>query len=49
MVEGVETMALVDTGSQVSTLMGGFCLEFGLTILPWGVCYVLRFHTRDTL
>ena len=29
-------MALVDTGSQISTLIEGFCLEFGLRILPWG-------------
>ena len=36
-VEGVETMALVDTGSQISALTKGFCLEYGLRILPWGV------------
>ena len=28
-VEGVETMALADTGCQVSTLTEGFCLECG--------------------
>ena len=27
-------MAYVDNGSQVSTLMKGFCLEFELSILP---------------
>ena len=33
-VVGAETMAMVDTGSQVSTLTEGFYLEVGLTILP---------------
>ena len=36
-VEDVEMMALVDTGSRVSTLMEGFCLEFGLKIFLWGI------------
>ena len=33
-VEGVEMMALVDTGSQISALTEGFCTEMGLKILP---------------
>ena len=41
-VEGVEMMALVDTGSQVSTLTEGFCSGFGLRILPLGVCCSLK-------
>ena len=41
-VEGVEMMALMDTGSQVSTLTEGFCSEFRLRILPLGVCSILR-------
>ena len=28
-IEGVEMMALVDTGSKISTLTEGFCLERG--------------------
>ena len=32
--EGVETMAFVDTGSQISALTEGFCTEMGLRILP---------------
>ena len=36
--EGVETMALVDTGSKVSTLTEGFCSKFQLKILSLGVC-----------
>ena len=34
-VEGVEMMALVDTGSQISALTEGFCSGFGLS-LPLG-------------
>ena len=34
--------ALVDTGSQVSTLTEGFCLEFGLRILPLRGCLHLK-------
>ena len=50
-VDGVQTMAIVDTGSQVSTLMEGFCLESGLTILPLeGLCLkemgVFQFHNK---
>ena len=33
-VEEVETMALVDTGSQISALTEGFITEMGLKILP---------------
>ena len=33
-VEGAEMIALVDTGSQMSTLTKGFCTEIGLRILP---------------
>ena len=36
-VEGLEMMALVNIGSQVSTLMEGFCSELRLRILPLGV------------
>ena len=32
--EGLETTALVDTGSQISALTEGFCTEMGLRILP---------------
>ena len=32
-VKGVEMMALVDTGSQISALTEGFCTEMGLKIL----------------
>ena len=52
-VEGVETMALVDTGSQISALSEGFCTEFGLRILLLGVCCiskgqgVFQYHTKD--
>ena len=41
-VEGVKTMASVNIESQIFTLTEGFCLEFGLTVLLLGVCYVLR-------
>ena len=34
-VEGVEMMALVDTGPQISTLTEGFYSEFRFRILPW--------------
>ena len=33
-VEGVEMMALVDTGSQICTLTEGLCTERRLKILP---------------
>ena len=33
-VDGVEMMALVETGSQISVLTKEFCTEFGLRILP---------------
>ena len=33
-VEGVETAALVDTGSQISALTERFCTDMGLRILP---------------
>ena len=52
-VEGVEMMALADTGSQISDLTKGFCSEFGLRILPLGVCCISQGqgisqnHTRD--
>ena len=42
-VEGMEMMALVDTGSQISALTEGFCTEMGLRILP------LRNLMRDVL
>ena len=32
-IEGMEIMSLVDTGSQISTLTKQFCTEFGLRIL----------------
>ena len=32
----MEIMALVDTGSQISSLTEGSCSEFGLRILPLG-------------
>ena len=35
-VEGVETMALVDTGSQMPALTERFFTEMGLRILPLG-------------
>ena len=41
-VEGVGTMALVDTGSKVSTLTEGSCLECGLRILPLGGLFHLK-------
>ena len=41
-VEEVEAMALVDAGSQVSTLTEGFCAEFGLRVLPPGVLLYLE-------
>ena len=45
-VEGVEMMALVDAGPQISALTEGFCTEMGLKILPLrnliGVCCILR-------
>ena len=34
MVDGVEMMAPVDTGSQISALTEAFCTEKGLKILP---------------
>ena len=48
-------MALVETGSQVSTLTEGFCLEFGLTVIPLGGLLYLKgtgailIPYRDTL
>ena len=33
-IEGVEMTALVDTGSQISALTKGYCLERGLKIFP---------------
>ena len=35
-VEGVETMALVNTGSQISSLIKGISTEMRLRILPLG-------------
>ena len=54
-VERVKMMMLVDTGSQVTTLIEGFSLEFGLKILPLGGLLhlkgtgVFQSHTRDIL
>ena len=46
MVQGMEMMTLVDTGSQISTLSEGFFMEVGLQILPLrnviGMCFLLR-------
>ena len=44
MVEGEETMALVDTGSQTSALTEGFCMGMGLSILALRnlICGVLH-------
>ena len=44
-VEEVETIVLVDTGSHISTLTERFCTDMGLRILPlgdliWGVLYL---------
>ena len=36
MVEGMEIMALMDTGSQISALTEGSCTEMWLKILPLG-------------
>ena len=53
-VEGVEVMALLDTGSQISALTNWMCTEFGLRIFHWEVCCILKgqgvfqHHTRDT-
>ena len=33
-VDGVETMALIDAGSKISALPEGFCTEMGLRTLP---------------
>ena len=46
-VEGVEMMALVDTGFQTSALTERFCIEMGLRILLLGnlvegVCCILK-------
>ena len=41
-VEGMEMMTLVDTGSQISALTVGFCSEFWLRILPLGGSLVLE-------
>ena len=56
-VEGVEKMALVNTGSQISALTEGFCTEIGLRILPLrnlmrGVLHIegmgaFQYHTKD--
>ena len=40
--EGVKTVALGDTGSEISALMEGFCTEFGLRILLLGVCCISK-------
>ena len=37
-IEGVEMIALVDAGSQISTITERFCTEMGLRILPLGIC-----------
>ena len=45
-VEGIETMAMVVTGSHTSALTEIFCMEMGLRILPLGdllgVCCISR-------
>ena len=50
-------MTLVDTGSQISALIEGFCTEMRLKILPlrnliWGVLHhkgmgQFQYHTSD--
>ena len=42
MMEGLEVMALVDTGPQVSTLTEMFCLEFRLRSLSLGGLLYLK-------
>ena len=54
MVEGVETMALVDIGSQISALPQGICAEMGVRILPLrnligGVLYLGRMGAFATI
>ena len=40
--EGVEMIALMDNGSQISVLTKGYCTEFGLRILLLKVCCISR-------